>query len=46
MPKASDLVASFSKMIDTQVWRAGQRLPPERELCEQFGSARNTVRRP
>ena len=26
-------------------WRAGERLPPERQLCEQFGISRGSVRR-
>ncbi|MGE0714509.1 MAG: FadR/GntR family transcriptional regulator [Alphaproteobacteria bacterium] len=43
--RAHDLAASLSRMIETSVWNGGQRLPPERELCETFGTARNTVRR-
>jgi DNA-binding FadR family transcriptional regulator len=45
MPKADELAISLGRMIDAQAWRAGHRLPPERALCEQFSSARNTVRR-
>jgi DNA-binding FadR family transcriptional regulator len=40
-----DLQAKLARMLDDGVWRAGERLPPERELSEQFGLARNTVRR-
>lgn len=40
-----DLQAKLGRMLDEGVWRAGERLPPERELSEQFGLARNTVRR-
>jgi DNA-binding FadR family transcriptional regulator len=40
-----DLQAKLGRMLDDGVWRAGERLPPERELSEQFGLARNTVRR-
>jgi GntR family transcriptional regulator, uxu operon transcriptional repressor len=35
----------INRLIDSQVWLAGQKLPPERKLCEQFGSARLTLRR-
>lgn len=44
MPKAYEVAAHMVRLIDASVWSGGQRLPPERELCEQFGSARNTVR--
>lgn len=40
-----DLAAQLSRMIDEGVWLDGQRLPPERALSDQFGMARNTVRR-
>jgi DNA-binding FadR family transcriptional regulator len=45
MPKASDLAKNFSRLIDDRVWQEGQRLPAERALCVQFGTARNTVRK-
>ncbi len=40
-----DLEAKLSRMLEEGVWRPGERLPPERDLSEQFGLARNTVRR-
>jgi DNA-binding FadR family transcriptional regulator len=40
-----DLAAKLTHMIDEGTWLQGQRLPPERELAERFGMARNTVRR-
>ena len=40
-----DLEAKLTRMLEDGVWRPGERLPPERELSEQFGLARNTVRR-
>jgi DNA-binding FadR family transcriptional regulator len=40
-----DLAAKLARMIDDGAWLQGQRLPPERDLAEQFGMARNTVRR-
>jgi DNA-binding FadR family transcriptional regulator len=45
MPKADDLAMSIHQLISAEGWRNGQRLPPERELCARFGTARNTVRR-
>ena len=42
---AFDLATKLTQMIETGVWREGQRLPPERDLSTQFGMARNTVRR-
>ena len=40
-----DLATELTRMIDDGVWLHGQRIPPERVLSEQFGLARNTVRR-
>jgi GntR family transcriptional regulator, uxu operon transcriptional repressor len=45
VPRAQDVANEINRLIDNQVWSAGQRLPPERRLCEQFGSARLTLRR-
>ena len=45
MPRAQDVADQINRLIDNQVWLAGQKLPPERKLCEQFGSARLTLRR-
>jgi DNA-binding FadR family transcriptional regulator len=45
VPRAQDVADQINKLIDSQVWLAGQKLPPERKLCEQFGSARLTLRR-
>jgi DNA-binding FadR family transcriptional regulator len=42
---AQDVADQINRLIDNQVWLAGQKLPPERTLCEQFGSARLTLRR-
>lgn len=45
MPRAHDLAINLVCLIEDKTFREGQRLPSERELCERFGSARNTVRR-
>jgi DNA-binding FadR family transcriptional regulator len=45
MSSAHDVAAALVELIDNRTLRAGQRLPPERQLCERFSSARNTVRR-
>lgn len=45
MSKAHQLANSLADLIAQQEYRVGQRLPSERELCERFGMARNTVRR-
>lgn len=45
LPKAQNVADQINRLIDNQVWPVGQRLPPERKLCEQFGSARLTPRR-
>jgi DNA-binding FadR family transcriptional regulator len=45
VPRAQNVADQINRLIDNQVWLAGQKLPPERRLCEQFGSARLTLRR-
>jgi DNA-binding FadR family transcriptional regulator len=46
MPKliALDLANDLRRRIGAGDWRSAGRLPPERELAERFGIARNTVR--
>ncbi len=46
MPKliAHDVASDLRQRLDAGEWRATGRMPPERELAEQFGIARNTVR--
>lgn len=39
------LMQHIRKRINDGVWSSGYRLPPERELVEQFGIARNTLRK-
>ena len=39
--------AAFEQLIANVVngtWKAGDRLPPERDLCQQFGIARTSLR--
>src|ERR1700759_2267182 len=39
--------AAFEQLISYVVkgdWKAGDRIPPERELCQQFGVARTSLR--
>ena len=45
MRKVQDVAAEINRMIDMRIWPAGQKLPAERSLCEQFGAARLTMRR-
>ena len=47
MPKqvADEVVAQLRNRIEAGEWDATGRLPPERVLAEEFGFARNTVRR-
>lgn len=40
-----DVVRDIVGKIEGGVWTNGERLPPERALAEQYGLARNTVRR-
>jgi DNA-binding FadR family transcriptional regulator len=47
MPRlvADDIAAALRKRIDAGEWIESGRIPPERELADEFGVARNTVRR-
>ena len=47
MPRliASDIARALQERIDKGEWVAGRRLPPERDLAQDFGVARNTIRR-
>lgn len=40
-----DVLRDIAGKIDAGVWSDGDRLPPERVLAEQYGLARNTIRR-
>src|SRR6186713_1755753 len=42
---AATIAKSLKQRIDAGEWSEGRRMPPERELAEGFGVARNTVRR-
>jgi DNA-binding FadR family transcriptional regulator len=47
MPRlvANDIAVALKKRIAAGEWVEAGRLPPERELADEFGVARNTVRR-
>lgn len=45
MDAAAALREAILENLRSRTWRAGHRLPPERELGEQFGISRSTVRR-
>ncbi|VWX55523.1 Transcriptional regulator, GntR family [Burkholderiales bacterium 8X] len=45
MHTASSLRDSLLEQLRSRTWRAGHRLPTERELSVQFGLSRSTVRR-
>ena len=45
MDSAALLRETIVKNLKSGTWRAGHRIPTERELCEQFGMGRSTVRR-
>jgi GntR family transcriptional regulator, transcriptional repressor for pyruvate dehydrogenase complex len=47
LPRTTLTEAAFEQLIAYVVkgtWKAGDRLPPERELCQQFGIARTSLR--
>jgi GntR family transcriptional repressor for pyruvate dehydrogenase complex len=47
IPRSTLSEAAFEKLISHVVhgdWRAGDRIPPERELCQQLGIARSSLR--
>lgn len=47
IPRTTLTEAAFEQLIAYIVngtWKAGDRLPPERELCQQFGIARTSLR--
>lgn len=47
LPRTTLTEAAFEQLIEHVVrgtWKAGDRLPPERELCQQFGIARTSLR--
>jgi GntR family transcriptional repressor for pyruvate dehydrogenase complex len=47
LPRTTLTEAAFEQLIEYVVkgtWKAGDRLPPERELCQQFGIARTSLR--
>ena len=41
---ADDVVKQLGSMIQSGAWPPGYQLPPERQLVEQFGVSRNTLR--
>jgi DNA-binding FadR family transcriptional regulator len=45
MDAAAALRETIFANLRSRTWRAGHRIPPERELGEQFGISRSTVRR-
>ena len=42
---ADDIASALRKRIDAGEWAEQGRIPPERVLADEFGAARNTVRR-
>lgn len=47
VPRGTLTQAAFEQLIAHVIkgrWRAGDRIPPERELCEQLGIARSSLR--
>ena len=45
-PGAAALLDALTRDLRADRWRAGERLPTERDLGSTYGVARNTVRRP
>lgn len=45
MPSHRDIIEQIEHLIETGQWRAGSRLPPERDLSATFDVARNTMRK-
>lgn len=45
MDSAAQLRETIVKNLKSGTWRAGHRIPTERELCDQFSMGRSTVRR-
>ena len=45
MDTAAILRETILEKLRTRTWRAGHRIPPERELSEEFGLGRSAVRR-
>ena len=47
MPKliAEEIASALKQRISEGEWARADRIPPERDLAEQFGVARNTIRR-
>ena len=45
MDSALALRESILENLQSRTWRAGHRIPTERELCDQFGLSRSAVRR-
>jgi GntR family transcriptional repressor for pyruvate dehydrogenase complex len=47
IPRTTLTAAAFEQLIANVVdgsWKAGDRIPPERQLCQQFGIARTSLR--
>src|ERR1700683_2748476 len=47
IPRTTLTAAAFEQLISYVVkgsWKAGDRIPPERELCQQLGIARTSLR--
>jgi GntR family transcriptional repressor for pyruvate dehydrogenase complex len=47
IPRTTLTAAAFEQLISHVVngtWKAGDRIPPERDLCQQFGIARTSLR--
>lgn len=42
--RETDLYSVLSEMISEGRWQAGERMPAERTLCEEFSVSRNTLR--